>query len=69
LPPSPTFTDLSSTRFGGSGESDGIRVAKETKLVAERKLLFIREQMEHHKYVLTSYVTIMMRNRWQRKNK
>jgi hypothetical protein len=34
LPPSPTFTDLSSTRFGGSGESDGIWVTKKTKLVA-----------------------------------
>jgi hypothetical protein len=53
--PSPTFTDLSTTtRFGGSADSDGVRLAKESKIEAERKLLYIREQMDHHKYVLSS---------------
>jgi hypothetical protein len=52
--PSPAFTDFSTTRSGGSVESDGIQLAKKTKVVAETKLLFMKEQMAHHKYVLTS---------------
>ena len=47
--PSPTFTDISS-----SNESSSLAAAKETKIVVERKLLCLKEQIEFQKYVLMS---------------
>ena len=47
--PSPTFTDISS-----SNESSSLAAGKETKIVVERKLLCLKEQIEFQKYVLMS---------------
>jgi hypothetical protein len=57
--PSPTYSDVSFNAKSG-GVSDSIAVsssynsAKEDKLIVERKLLCIKEQMKFRKYVLTS---------------
>ncbi len=50
--PYPTFTDISIS--GGGGESYSYKAAKESKVVMERKLLCIKEQIEYYKYVLLS---------------
>ncbi len=50
--PSPTFIDISTS--GGGGESYSYKAAKESKVVMERKLLCVKEQIEYHKYVLLS---------------
>jgi hypothetical protein len=50
--PSPTFTDISNS--GGGGESYSYLAARESKVVMERKLLCVKEQIEYYKYVLLS---------------
>lgn len=57
--PSPTFSDVSyAARSGGVTEStvisDSYTSAKEEKIIVERKLLCINQQMDYHKYVLMS---------------
>ena len=47
--PSPTFTEVS-----GSNDASSLAGAKEAKVVVERKLLCLKEQIEFQKYVLTS---------------
>jgi hypothetical protein len=47
---SPTFTEISNA----SDETASYVVAKERKVVMERKLLCVKEQIEYHKYVLMS---------------
>ena len=47
---SPTFTEISNAR----DETASYVVAKERKVVMERKLLCVKEQIEYHKYVLMS---------------
>jgi hypothetical protein len=48
--PSPTFTDVSSS----VNETASYVAAKEVKVVVERKLLCLKEQIEYQKYVLMS---------------
>jgi hypothetical protein len=50
LSPSPTFTDVSTA----GTETASYVTAKEYKVTMERKLLCVNEQIEYHKYVLTS---------------
>mmetsp|Transcript_3838 Transcript_3838/g.5705 ORF Transcript_3838/g.5705 Transcript_3838/m.5705 type:complete len:93 (-) Transcript_3838:1335-1613(-) len=52
--PPPIINGTSTRRSSDSAESDGKRLAKEFKIDAERKLLFMKDPMEHHKFVLTS---------------
>jgi hypothetical protein len=57
--PSPTFSDVSYAAWsGGVTEStvisDSYTLAKEEKIVVERKLLCINQQMDYHKYLLMS---------------
>ena len=57
--PSPTFSDVSYAAWsGGVTEStvisDSYTSAKEEKIIVERKLLCINQQMDYHKYVLMS---------------
>jgi len=49
--PSPTFTDVSASV---TNETSSYVTAKERKVDSERKLLFLKEQIEYHKYVLLS---------------
>jgi hypothetical protein len=49
--PSPTFTDVSKSV---NNDTASCIAAKEKKVDSERKLLFIKEQIEYHKYVLLS---------------
>jgi hypothetical protein len=51
FPPSPTFTDVSASV---TNETSSYVTAKERKVDSERKLLFLKEQIEYHKYVLLS---------------
>jgi hypothetical protein len=48
--PSPSFTDVSSS----VNETASYVAAKEVKVVVERKLLCLKEQIDYQKYVLTS---------------
>ena len=49
--PSPTFTDVSASV---SNKTSSYVAAKERKVDSERKLLFLKEQIDYHKYVLLS---------------
>jgi len=49
--PSPTFTDVSASV---NNDAASYIAAKEKKVDSERKLLFLKEQIEYHKYVLLS---------------
>jgi len=51
--PSPTFTDISCNASDGVSSSS-YAVAKASKVVVERKLLCLKEQMDYHIYVLMS---------------
>jgi len=55
--PSPTFAGETDNSTGSAGaESVSYVSAKESKVVVERKLLCIKEQTQHYKYVLASDV-------------
>ena len=55
--PSPTFAGETANSTGSAGaESVSYVSAKESKVVVERKLLCIKEQTQHYKYVLASDV-------------